>query len=88
MKGFIFLTYFSDCSVKTELIYRGNCAKNSCNRVLIGTIVDRQFSTAFALELTLWTMDSWLERLGVRFLRVSPSSFLPFCPILLVDYLH
>ena len=33
-------------------------------------------------------MDSWLGRLGVRFLRVSPSSFLPFCPILLVDCLH
>ena len=35
----------------------------------------------------LWRMDSWLERLDVRFLRVSPSSFLPFCPIHLVDYL-
>ena len=58
-----------------------NCAKNSCNRFLVGTIVDRQFSTAFAFSTDLWTMDSWLERLGVRFLRVSPSSFPPFCPI-------
>ena len=57
VKGFIFFTYVCDCSVKTELIYRNNCAKNSFNRVLVGTIVDRQFSTAFALELTSgqWT---------------------------------
>ena len=25
--GFIFFTHFCDCSVKTELIYRSNCAK-------------------------------------------------------------
>ena len=37
MKGFIFFTHFCDCSVKTALIYRSNCAKNSCNRVLVGT---------------------------------------------------
>ena len=45
---FIFFTYFCDWPVKTELIYRSNCAKNNCNRFLIGTVVDRQFSTAFA----------------------------------------
>ena len=84
MKEFIFFTHFCDCSVKTELIYRSYCAKNKCNRFLVGTIVDRQFSATFALELTLWTMDSWLGRLGVRFLRVIPSSFLPCCPIHLV----
>ena len=33
-------------------------------------------------------MDSWLGRLGVRFLRVSPSSSQRFCPIHLVDCLH
>ena len=57
---FIFFTHFCDFSVKTELICRRNCAKNSCNRVLVGTIVDRQFSTAFALELTSgqWTCGS------------------------------
>ena len=69
--GFIFFTHFCDCPVKTELIYRSNCAKNSCNRFQVGTIVDRQFSTAFAFELTSgqWTRGS--ERLGVRFLRMS-----------------
>ena len=35
--GFIFITHFCDCTVKTELIYRSNCAKNSCNRFLVGT---------------------------------------------------
>ena len=48
IKGFICFTHFCDCSVKTELIYRSNCATNSLNRL----IVDRQFSTASALELT------------------------------------
>ena len=59
-KRFRFFTHFCDCSVKTELIYRSNSAKNSCNRVLVGTIVDRQFSTAFALKLTSgqWTRGS------------------------------
>ena len=58
--GFIFFTHFCDCSVKTELIYIGNCAKNSCNRFLVGTMVDRQFSIAFAFELTSgqWTRGS------------------------------
>ena len=63
--GFIFFTHFCDCTVKTELIYRSNCAKNSCNRFLVGTIVDRQFSTAFAFELTSgqWTRGSkdWMS---------------------------
>ena len=42
---------------KTELIYRSNCAKNSLNRLHIGTIVYRQFSMAFAFEPTSgqWT---------------------------------
>ena len=88
MKGFIFFTHFCDCTVKTELIYRSNCAKNSFKRFLVSTIVDGQFSTAFAFERSSGPMGSWLERLGVRFLRVSPSSFPPFCPIHLVDYLH
>ena len=88
MKGFIFFTHFCDCSVKTEQIYR-----------LIGqtTVVIVSWSAHQRIDnfpppllcLTdLWTMDSWLEGLGVRFLRVSPSSFPPFCPIHLVDYLH
>ena len=54
MKRFIFFTHFCDCSAKTELIYRNNCEKNSCNRVLVGTIVDRQVSTAFASWADLW----------------------------------
>ena len=33
---FIFFTRFCDCTVKTELIYRSNCAKNSCNRITFG----------------------------------------------------
>ena len=36
-----FSTHFFDCSVKTELIYRSNCAKNSYKRVQVGTKVDR-----------------------------------------------
>ena len=86
--GFIFFTHFCHCSVETELIYRSNCAKNSCNRFQVGTILDRQFSTTFAFELTSgqWTRGS--KKLGVRFLRVLSSSFRPFCPIHLVDYLH
>ena len=46
--GFIFFKHFCDCSVKTELIYRNNCAKNSFNRRKIGAIVYKQFSTTFA----------------------------------------
>ena len=33
MKGFIFFTHFCDCSVKTELIYRSNCAKKTVSIV-------------------------------------------------------
>ena len=67
MKGFIFFTHFIDCSVKTELIHRSNCAKKSCNRVIVNTIVDRQFSTAFAFLADLWIMDSWHGRLVSAF---------------------
>ena len=53
VKGFIFFTHFCDCSVKTELIYRKNCAKISFNRFFkVGAIVYRQFSTTFALKHT------------------------------------
>ena len=65
MKSFVFFTHFCDCSVKTELIYKSNCAKNSWNRVLVVTLVDRQFSTAFACELTSgqWTRgtEDWVS---------------------------
>ena len=86
--GFVFFAHFCDCYVKTELIHRLNCAKNSLNRIQIGTIVYRQFSTAFAFELTLWTMDSWHGRLDVCFRQILTSSSLRFYPIHLVDYLH
>ena len=36
---FVFLTEIWDCSVNTELINRNNCAKNSFNRLFIGTEV-------------------------------------------------
>ena len=39
-------------------------------------------------EALLWTMDSWLGRLGVRFLRMFTSFSQRFCPIHLVDCLH
>ena len=59
----LFFTHFCDCSIKTE--HRCTCAKNSCNRVLVGTKVDRQFSTAFAFELTSgqWTRgtEDWVS---------------------------
>ena len=60
VKGFIFFTHFSGFSVNTELVCRNNFAKNSLNRFLDGTIVDRQVSTAFAFELTSgqWTRGS------------------------------
>ena len=51
---------FWDCSVKTEQMNRNNCAKNSFKRLSIGTIMDRPFSTAFALEHSSgqWTRGS------------------------------
>ena len=65
MAGFVFFTQIWDCSVDTELINRNNCAKNSCNRFLVGTIVDRQFSTTFALEHSSgqWTRgtENWVS---------------------------
>ena len=53
-------TYLCDCSVKTELVYRSNFEQNRCNRFLVGTLVDRHFSTSFAFELTSghWTRRS------------------------------
>ena len=54
-------TFLCDCSVKTELIYRNNCAKNSFNRITISTEVYRQFSTTtFAFEHSSgqWTRGS------------------------------
>ena len=56
----LFIRQICDCSVKTELIYKSNCAKNSFNRFPVGTIVDRQYSTAFAFEQTSgqWTRDT------------------------------
>ena len=58
--GFIFFAHFCDCTVKTELIYRSNCAKNSFNRFQVGTIVYRQFSTTFAFKHSSgqWTRGS------------------------------
>ena len=54
-----------NCSVKTELIHRNNYAKNRFNRFQIGTIVYRQFSMTFALELTSgqWTCstENWMS---------------------------
>ena len=88
MAGFVFFTHFWDCSVNTELINRNNCAKNSFNRFEIGTIVYRQFSTAFAFKLTSETMDSWHGRLDVCFRQILTSSSRQFCPIHLMDYLH
>ena len=51
-KGFILFTFLRDCSVKTELIYRSNCPKNSCNNFQIGRKVYRQFTMSIAFELT------------------------------------
>ena len=58
--GFTLFTHFCDCSVKTELIYTNNCAKNSFNRFKVGAIVYRQFSTTFALKHSSgqWTRRS------------------------------
>ena len=65
VKGFILFTHFCDCSVKTELIYIKNCAKNSFNRRKVGAKVYRQFSTTFALKHTSghWTRGSedWMS---------------------------
>ena len=65
MAGFIFFTHVCDCSVKTELIYRNYCAKNSFNRRKVGAIVYRQFPMAFAFEPTSgqWTCctENWMS---------------------------
>ena len=53
VKGFVLFTHFCDCSVKTELIYRNNYAKNSLNRFQISTIVHRQFSMSLLLSRPL-----------------------------------
>ena len=37
----VLFTQFWDCSVDTELINRNDCAKNSFNRISIGTEVKR-----------------------------------------------
>ena len=65
LKGFVFFTHFCDSSVKTELIYINNCAKNRNNRISMGTEVYRQFSMAFAFEPTSgqWTSstENWMS---------------------------
>ena len=65
MTRFLFFTHFCDCRVKTELIYRNNCAKNSFNRFEVGAIVYRQFSTTFAWKHSSgqWTRGSedWMS---------------------------
>ena len=60
------LTQIWDCSVDTQLITE-NCAKNSYNRL------HRHRSEKIIFHLLcfwafLETMDSWLDKLGVRFL--------------------
>ena len=88
MKRFKIFTHFCDCSVKTELIYRNDCAENCFNRIQIGTIVYRQFSTAFALELTSGQWTRGTEDWVFAFCEFQHQSSLPCCPIHLVDYLH
>ena len=65
VKGFVLFTHFCDCTVKTELIYRSNCAKNCFNRFLVGTLVYRQFSTTFAFKHSSeqWTRstENWVS---------------------------
>ena len=55
-------------SVKTELVCRNNCAKNSLNRFLVGCIVYRQFAMSFAFELTSgqWSRstENWTSALS------------------------
>ena len=55
--------------------------RNSFNRFLVGTIVDRQFSTAFAFELTSgqWTRGSedWMSAFA-DFYQHQLSDFVPF----------
>ena len=66
VKSFVFFKHFCDCSVKTELIYRNDYAKNSLNRFQIGTIVYRQFSMAFAFEPHVEEERPELCRIGSR----------------------
>ena len=76
----VLFTYLCECSVKTELNYRSNCAKNSLNRFQIGTMVYQRFSMAFDFESTSgqWTLEH--GKLDVRFLRMPTSSFPAYCP--------
>ena len=69
--NFVLFTHFFDCFVKTELIHGSICANNSCNRVLVGHNSGSTIFHHLCFSADLWTMDSWLEKLGVRFLRVS-----------------
>ena len=80
MKEFHILHTFLHLLRKDWADLQKQLCKNSFYRFQIGTI-------SFAFELT-WTMDLWHGRLGVRFLRMSTPSFLPFGPIHLADYLH
>ena len=80
--------HFCDCSVKTELIYRNKCAKNSFNRSWLGASSVLTIFHHLCSKALLWTMDSCIGRLVVCFLQMSTSFALHFCPILLVDCLH
>ena len=74
--GFTFFTHFCDCTVKTELVFGNNCAKN------ILTCPNRQNSVSTILQ------DPWHGRLDVCFRQILTSFSEQFCPIHLVDSLH
>ena len=62
MKWFIFFTHFCDCSVTTALVYRSNCAKNSCNRVLVTIIFSlckKRNELSICLVLLNLDSNSW-----------------------------
>ena len=79
--GFTFFTHVCDCSVKTELIYRNNCAKNNFNRLKVGAKVYRQFSTTFAFlhSSGQWTRGSedWVSTF-CKCQHHQISDFVPF----------
>ena len=75
-----------ECSVETELICRNNCAKNSLNRCLVGTIVNRQFSMSFASELTSGQWSRCTENWTSAFGEFHQHLFRDVIPNFLVDH--
>ena len=81
LASFVFITQIWDCSEKTELINRHNCAKNSFNRSLVSAKVYWLFSTSCAFERSSWqwarNTENWVSAL-CKFDHHQFSDSIPF----------